>query len=256
MKQFLIDDQVVLVTGATGYLGHQMVKDLHELNAVVIVTARSKEKAEKLAMQFDERVYGFELDISDKASVARCAQEVGEKFGHIDVLVNNAYFGSVASFEDVTADDLDDSFDGTVKAVHYCTLSFLPYLRKSKAPRIINITSMYGMVAPNKHIYSSKADTNPLTYGVGKAGIIQYTKYAAMWLAEHKITVNSISYGPFPNPQHVKDKQFLDNLANMTMLKRIGSLEDVSSAVYFLSMPASSFVTGQNIVVDGGWTAW
>lgn len=256
MKQFSIANQVVVVTGATGYLGRQMVQDLHELNAVVIVTARSKEKAEELAMQFGECVHGFELDISDEGSVARCAKEIGEKFGHIDVLVNNAYFGSAASFEDVTANDLDNSFGGTVKAVHYCTLSFLPYLRKSMAPRIINIASMYGMVSPNKHIYPRKTDTNPLTYGVGKAGIIQYVKYAAMWLAEHKITVNSISYGPFPNPQHVKDKQFLDNLADMTMLKRVGKLEDVSSAVYFLSMPASSFVTGQNIVVDGGWTAW
>jgi len=111
-------------------------------------------------------------------------------------------------------------------------------------------------VSPNPEIYSTEEMINPLSYGVGKAGIIQYTKYAAMKLAKYNITVNTISYGPFPNINKVQDKVFLSALSNKTFVKRIGKPEEVTSAVYFLSLDESSYITGQNIVVDGGWTSW
>ena len=119
---------------------------------------------------------------------------------------------------------------------------------------IINIGSMYGVVAPDLTIYGDSGQDNPLYYGVAKAGVIHLTKYAASNLGAKNIRVNTVSPGPFPNPAKQPPGDFLSNLENKTLLRRIGFPHEVAGAVAFLASDAASYITGTNIVVDGGWT--
>jgi len=254
---FSIKDKVVLITGATGYLGSKMVEHLSLAGAKVIVLStdinKSFELCDKLKLPKEQ---AFEIDVSNKKSVIDTFEKVFKRFYKIDVLINNAHFGVTKKFSEYSKDDWNKSFDGTVISIDTTTQAVIPYMKKNISSRIINISSMYGIVSPDPSIYASEEMINPLSYGVGKAGVIQYTKYTAMKLAPYNINVNTVSYGPFPNINFVKDKSFLNNLENKTFLKRIGKPEEVTSAVYFLSLDESSYITGQNIIVDGGWTSW
>ncbi|GMN90417.1 SDR family oxidoreductase [Francisella sciaenopsi] len=254
---YSIKDKVVVITGATGYLGSQMVEDLSFSGAKVILLSRDiaklRDLCDRLQLGYEQ---AFEVDVSNEKNVKDIIFEIYNKFGKIDVLVNNAYFGIAKKFAENSQSDWQLNMQGTIVSTDIMTQAVSYYMKKTGGGRIINISSMYGMVVPNPEVYSTEDMINPLGYGVGKAGIIQYTKYAAMMLAKYNINVNTVSYGPFPNLSIVKDKEFINKLANKTFLKRIGVSKEVTSAIYFLSLDESSFITGQNIVVDGGWTSW
>jgi NAD(P)-dependent dehydrogenase (short-subunit alcohol dehydrogenase family) len=254
---YSIKDKVILITGATGYLGSKMVEHLSKAGAKVIVLSTNIEKSKKLCKKLNISLnQAFEIDISDKKKVALVFRSIYKLFNKIDVLVNNAYYGISKSFFKYSKKDWNTSLEGTVVSIDITTQEIIPYMKKNKFGRIINISSMYGFVSPNPDVYLDEISINPLSYGVGKAAIIQYTKYAAMMLAKYNINVNTISYGPFPNINIIKDKSFLSKLSNKTFLKRVGRSDEVSSSVYFLSLDESSYITGQNIIIDGGWTSW
>lgn len=254
---YSVKDKVILITGATGYLGSKMVEHLTVAGAKVISISRDFDKLKKLSNKLSIPLEQFfEVDVSDEVSVKNAFEQIFKAFDRIDVLVNNAYFGISKKFNDYSRQDWYMSLDGTIVSVDITTQAVVPYMKNNRKGRIINISSMYGMVSPNPEIYSTEEMINPLSYGVGKAGVIQYTKYVAMMLAKYNINVNTISYGPFPNPEYVKDKEFLTKLAKKTFLNRVGKSEEVTAAVFFLSLDENSFLTGQNIIVDGGWTSW
>lgn len=258
MKEiFSLKDKVIVITGATGYLGSQMVEDLMSSHAKVIVLSTKQKKANKLCKKLNISILNaFEIDITNEKKTKKVFNKIVKAFGRIDVLVNNACISVAKDFDKYSLEDWELSMKGSVIATDIVTQAVIPYMKEKKKGRIINISSMYGIVAPNPDVYPQENMINPLTYGVGKAGIIQYSKYCAMNLAQFNINVNSISFGPFPNLEKVKNKIFLSNLAKKTFLKRIGNAKEVSSTVYFLSLDESSYITGQNIVVDGGWTSW
>ena len=133
--------------------------------------------------------------------------------------------------------------------------SIIPIMEKNKFGSIINISSMYGMVSPDPSIYGSSGHNNPPNYGAGKAAIIQFTRYTACHLAKKGIRVNSVSPGPFPKPD-VTDMRFISNLKKKTPMGRLGQPHEIKGVIVFLASQSSSFVTGTNISVDGGWTAW
>ncbi len=254
---FSIKDKVIVITGATGYLGSKLVEHLDSAESKVMILSTSLQKSINLCEELNiPKEQAFELDVSNKESVKNCFKTIYDQFGKIDVLINNAYFGIAKKYDTYTKDEWYKSFDGTVVSIDTATQAVVPYMKKNRHSSIINISSMYGMISPNPEVYPKEEMINPLSYGVGKAGVIQYTKYLAMSLAKYNISVNTISYGPFPNINLVKDKGFLQNLANKTFVKRIGKPEEATSAAYFLSLDESSYITGQNIVVDGGWTSW
>ena len=255
---FSIKNKVFVITGATGHLGSQMVEHLHSSGAIVMVLSKKLTKAKALCEKLDiDENQAVEVDISSKKSINLAFKYIYENFLTIDVLVNNAFFGVSKKYTDYSKNDWYESLDGSIVSVDMVTQTALKYMKNNKSGRVINISSMYGIVAPNPEVYPAKEMINPLSYGVGKAAIIQYTKYLAAMLGEEGITVNTISYGPFPNSDKPENSEvFLQNLAQKTFVKRIGSSEEVTSAVYFLSLDESSYVTAQNIIVDGGWTSW
>lgn len=254
---FSLQNKIIAITGATGYLGSAMCEHLHQSGAIVILLVRNIDKAQILCQSLGiDSNQIIPIDITDPTSIHQAFWLIIERFKRLDVLVNNAAFTKPKNFGNYTKNDWIENFEGSVIATDMLIQEATKYMKPKQFGRLINISSMYGMLSPDESIYPNEASINPLAYGIGKAGIIQYTKYAAMKLAKFNITVNTISYGPFPNPNNVIDETFLQALASKTFLKRIGQAKEVTSAVFFLALDESSYVTGQNIVVDGGWTSW
>ena len=129
-------------------------------------------------------------------------------------------------------------------------------MKKQKTGSIINIASIYGTVSPDPEIYENSGFDNPPEYGAGKAAIIQFTRYIAVHNAKYGVRANSISPGPFPNQTVQKNKKFMNNLKRKIPMNRIGHPNELKGITIFLASNASSFLTGENIHVDGGWTAW
>ena len=254
---YSIEDKVIVITGATGYLGSAMCEDLSKAGAKVIVLSRNLEKAKRLCHKIKiSQEQAFEIDVTSNESIESCVKNIVSKFEKIDILVNNVCLVKPIPFGKYTRDDWQINLDGSIISIDMMTQEVLKYMIPRKKGKIINISSMYGLISPDESIYEDKENVNPIAYGVGKAGVIQYTKYTAMKLAKYNINVNCITYGPFPNLENVKDKKFLNALSNKTFLKRVGVSKETTSAVYFLSLDESSYITGQNIIVDGGWTSW
>ncbi|MGH3544731.1 MAG: SDR family oxidoreductase, partial [Mycobacteriales bacterium] len=146
-----------------------------------------------------------------------------------------------------------------VAAAHALIKEALPLLKRAArdgSPSVINIASMYGMVSPDPHMYADEQLQNPPYYGAAKAALLQLTRHAATHLGSQGIRVNAISPGPFPAGAPPTDPQLLTRLARRVPLGRVGRPDELRTAVLFLASPASTFITGINIPVDGGWTAW
>ncbi|WP_153020698.1 SDR family oxidoreductase, partial [Pseudomonas sp. BMS12] len=153
------------------------------------------------------------------------------------------------------------SYEVTLVAAHNMLRHALPCLRqaveKSGYASVINIASMYGLVSPDHGVYSSPQSVNPPFYGAAKAGLIQWSRYAACEFGRENIRVNSLSPGPFPSKSvQIDNPSFVESLSKKVPLGRIGYSDEIKGPVLFLASSASSFVNGANISVDGGWTSW
>ena len=258
-KLFDLTGKVCIVTGGTGYLGVENVKILKDFGATVVVAdIRASEERWKNAQQSVADCF-VECDVSSTESIRNCFRTIAEKFGGIDVLVNcasyGAGYGKGSQIEYMDDEVWNRGIDGTAGVVFRGTREVIPYM-KEKGGSIINYCSMYGLVSPDLRIYGDNPQKQPPNYGTGKSGVAQFTRYAAGALGEYGIRVNAITPGPFPNPANQTDEEFNRKLAGKTMLGRIGKSSEIAGAVLLLASDASTFMTGSNIVVDGGWTAW
>ena len=257
MHLFSLKGKVAIVTGGYGYLGHAFVEALQEAGATVVVGGRSYDKFERV-FAGKERIVFFSMDISKTVQIRDCFRRVFDEYGHIDILVNNAIYLSGQFPEEITDDDLSYSFDGTLSSVFRCIREVIPYMKQAKGGNIVNIASMYGLVAPNFKVYDGacRKNFNPPQYGAAKAGIVQLTKFFAEYLIPYGIRVNSISPGPFPSIKVQEDQEFIKRLSESNPSGRIGNPEDLKGAIVYLTSNASRYVVGQNLHVDGGWTIW
>ena len=198
-------------------------------------------------------------DVSSSESIRACFQKVYDTYGRLDVLVNcasyGAGYGKGSQLEYMDDETWNKGLDGSLGVVFRGTREAVPFM-KEHGGSVINYCSMYGIVAPDLRIYGDNPQKQPPNYGAGKAGVAQFTRYAAGALAEYGIRVNAITPGPFPNPKNQDDAAFNAQLAGKTMLGRFGQSYEIAGAVLLLASDASSFMTGSNITVDGGWTAW
>jgi gluconate 5-dehydrogenase len=199
------------------------------------------------------------LDISSTESVQNCYKTVYEKYGHIDSVVHcasyGAGFGKDAKLEFMNDETFEKGLGGNIVATFRMIREAVPYM-KEKGGSFVTFGSMYGVVSPDLRIYGDNPQKQPPNYGAGKAAVDQITRYAAGALAEYGIRVNAVTPGPFPNPNNQNDAEFNAKLAGKTMLGRFGQSYEMAGAVLLLASDAASFMTGTNIVVDGGWTAW
>lgn len=254
-----LKNKTVFITGGAGYLGTAMCHSLAEQGANIVICSREDEKCKKLASILSSKYgidsIGLEVDVLNIPSITKAIDKTIEKFGTLDILINNAWSGKKNTFESITYEDWKYDIDMCLNAVFYTTKEATEYLKKSKGI-IVNIASMYGHVAPDYRIYDGKEFANPPSYGAAKAGVIQLTKYLASFLSPYNIRVNSISPGPFPFPETQKHELFMEKLSSKNMMNRIGQPEDLKGIIAFLCSDASNYVTGQNICIDGGWAAW
>ena len=258
-KLFDMTGKICIVTGGTGYLGSENVKVLKDFGAtVVIADIRAAEERWANAVQPVGDMF-VECDVSSSESIRACFQKVADKYGRIDVLVNcacyGAGYGKGSQLEFMEDEVFNKGVDGSLGVVFRGCREVVPFM-KEKGGSIINYCSMYGLVSPDLRIYGDNPQKQPPNYGAGKAAVAQITRYAACALSEYGIRVNAVTPGPFPNPKNQDDARFNQELANKTMLGRFGQSYEMAGAVLLLATDASSFMTGTNIVVDGGWTAW
>lgn len=250
-----VKNKIIIVTGGYGHLGKAIVQGLATQGAIVYVVGRDGKKFSE-SFQHDPRAIKFmEGDVSMSESIGKAFSSVVKEAGKIDVLVNNAMYLAGQSPEEMSDDEWSTGVDGTLGSVFRCIREIIPVMKQQKAGKIINVSSMYGMIAPDFSIYeASPGFLNPPHYGAAKAGVIQLTKYYASYLGPYGITVNCISPGPFPSEAVQKDKGFIARLGEKTLLGRIGRPEDLAGAFVFLASDSANYITGQNIAVDGGWT--
>lgn len=258
-----LNDQVVIVTGGAGRLGSQMCDALAEAGAHVVVAARNLDhsltKANQLSSQCQEAM-AVQTDVTSPESVRKMVRDVEAKFGRIDVLVNNAYSGTHKSFEEMSLEDFESALRGALSSSFLCSQAVCPLMKAAKMGVIVNVASIYGMVSPDQRIYDKVGNNSPCNYGAAKAGVIQFTRWLATYLAPFNIRVNCLTPGGFLNESMLDVPDFEDafvrKYCDRTPLGRMGGKTDLKGAIVFLASRASEYVTGQNLVIDGGWTAW
>jgi NAD(P)-dependent dehydrogenase (short-subunit alcohol dehydrogenase family) len=269
---FSLKDKTALLTGASGYLGRTFSRALLENGARLIALGRSDRLGKEVTNWQHEfgrdRVFSHQIDMYDLEALGALLDTIVKGEKSIDVLINNAHeLGSntgfnveAGSFENASYDQWERHFLGGIYWPALTAQKVGPKMKAQKAGSIINISTMYALVAPSPALYEGTELLNPPGYSASKAALLALTRYLASFWGRHGIRANAILPGPFSN---VEDKSpnsvpegdpFLERLRNRTCLGRIGHPRELIGALLYLASDASSYTTGQAVSVDGGWT--
>lgn len=253
-RMFALQGKVVFITGAAGQLGRALCRAYTAAGAIVVasdIAANLKDKCSDCCSAF------FELDIADKDVVTDVFAQSVDMFGGIDILVNNAGVSVFEPFEERTAESFDWVTNVNLKGTFNCIQAFDAISSDTNSQKsIVNIASLYGVVSPDPRIYTDCARKNSEVYGATKAAIIQMTKYFAVHLAAKNIRVNAISPGGIFNPESPQGEDFVKNYSYRCPMGKMADVEDMVGGVLYASSAAAKYLTGQNIVIDGGMTCW
>ncbi|MBN2703868.1 MAG: SDR family oxidoreductase [Pontiellaceae bacterium] len=255
--------RTVVITGGAGHIGRAMASALAELGASVAVADlhadACQETVDQLVKGHGIEAEAFPVNLADEPAVRELPGRVADRFGGLDVLVNCAAFvgtsgleGWVVPFEEQSSDTWRKALEVNLSSVFVLTQSATPYLKKSGRGNIINISSIYGVYGPDLRLYEGTAMGSPAAYAASKGGLIQFTRWCATVLAPD-IRVNAITPGGVFRDQ---DPRFVDRYIGKTPLRRMAKEEDFKGAVCYLASDLSAYVTGQNLVVDGGFGVW
>jgi gluconate 5-dehydrogenase len=257
-RLFDLTGRVVLITGATGYLGSAMADALAEAGASVVVTSRRTEDARGVAGRLPVRGgavhHGVGLDHMDEASVRRGFEAAVAAAGRVDALVCNGHEPLGADWRQVTAEQFNRQL---ANATGYFVLARLlrdHVLGRAAKGSIILLGSMYGTVGSYPEVYEGVSVASPVAYHTLKGGIVHMARHLAVYWAKDGVRVNCLSPGPFPSER--APDGLVERLSGRSPMGRMGRPEELKGPVVFLVSDASSYVTGQNLLVDGGWTAW
>ena len=263
-KWFDVSGRVVVLTGATGRLGRYYADLLSDGGAHVVLFDLDQAVCERLAgelsQKYGTRALGLAVDISSKPEVFAAVEKVVTQLGRVDVLINNAaaqqltvFDGDICSVEEFPLEVWQANLDVNLTGALLCTQAVGKQMVEQGGGVILNIGSVYGVVACDQRIYGNSRINSSIAYATTKSGLVNFTRYLASYWQGKNIRVNCLSPGGVFNNQN---PEFLENYVYKTMLKRMASLDDLGSAVLYLVSDASSWVTGTNLVVDGGFTAW
>jgi len=256
-----LKDEVALVTGAGGQLGAEIVSALLQCGAKVIAIDSSSDALEKKTIAMDwasKPVLTIAADIRKRENVSNVFDQSIAHFGKIHHLINNAGVSVFEPFLERAEESIDLVMDVNLKGTLFCIQEYLKQKKTMPALRgvIINVASHYGMISPDPRIYTDCDRKNSEIYGATKAGIIQMTRYFSVHAAEFGVRVNAVSPGGVRNPENPQGEDFQKNYAFRCPLGRMAETWEIIGPVIFLLSPAANYVTGQNIVVDGGMTSW
>ncbi len=255
---FSLEDKIAVVTGGTKKYGYYFCRALGEAGATVVVTSRDQGRANDAAQEFADmglKVFGYSLQLADDSSIEGFVDAVIADHGRIDVLVNNARTIPQMPASEVTREELDRAFTINLTGMILLTRRVVEEMKQAGGGNIINIGSIYGMVGQNPSIYRDPETSLSLDYPICKGGIIAYTKQLATTLAEHNIRANCLSLGGLRETIPDED-YFLPRYNERVPMGRMTTGEDVAGPIVFLASDASGYVTGVNLPVEGGLTAW
>ncbi len=256
-KLFDLKGKTCLITGASGYLGGAMARALAEAGGRVVVTSRELDRAVEVAGQLPDpnnvNHLGMVLDHMDVDGLPERFQTIFEKAGCIDVLINNGNEHCANDWTDISGEQFTRML---ANATGYFLLSRLVHhqaVNSGQPASIIMLGSMYGLVSSNPDAYRNICPANSVAYQTLKGGILQQTRHLAVNWAENAVRVNSLTPGPFPAES--ANPEMVERLKGYSPMRRMGYPAELKGAVVFLASEASSYMTGQNLVIDGGWTA-
>ena len=247
-----IDEKCVLVTGACGHFGSYIVPELWKLGAKVISVSHSP--------SVKKWEHSYCVDFYDREKTEKMLKVIRAEHT-IDVIVNIAYdmsnktgFNIEKGFlENLTFEEWSLAFQSGLYWPFMVT-QIIGEQMKEKGGSIINVGSMYSIVSPSPELYEKEGFHNPITYTSMKSGLLGFSRYVAAFWGQFGIRCNTLLPGAFPNGIAKRSQTFIDRLVKKTSLKRVGELEDLMGALVFLASDASSFMTGQVLCIDGGWT--
>lgn len=239
--------KVIIITGGSGLIGKPIMDHCRNNGAIAInVDINGKTDLAKGEIQ---------CDITTKDGVDYLIRKVLNYYHRIDGLVNNAYPRTAdwgTKFEDIPFESWQKNVDMQMNSVFLLCQRVLETMKKQKSGSIVNIASIYGVVGNDFTIYEGYGGTSPAAYSAIKGGIINFSRYLASYFGKDNIRVNCVSPGGIKDNQH---PSFVERYENKSLLKRMGNAEEIAPAVTFLLSDEASFITGHNLLVDGGWTA-
>lgn len=254
-KIYNFKNKNIVISGAFGSLGKHLVSQYLKYGANLYLTDLNTVKIKKKFNK--QKIYYFNCDFEKISNVEKLVLDIKKKFKKVDILVNNAAIVGESMKSGWNTNFLNQSIEGWNKSykinllpVFFLIQKLIPILN-SKESNIVNISSIYGTSVPNFQIYEKTNIFNPLAYSVSKAGIIYLTKWLAKLLGRKKIRVNTISPGGIFRNQN---KKFLRNYIMQCPLGRMATEKDVVNSCLFLTSNEASYITGQNLIVDGGFT--
>ena len=239
--------KIILVTGGSGLLGKEIIKNINNNNGIAInLDIACKDNADKTS---------FFFDVTNDNSIEKGINKILSFYGKIDGLVNNAYprtddWGN--KFEEVSNNAFNKNIEMQLSQVFAVSKPVLEIMKNQKSGSLVNIASIYGIVANDFSVYEGTDLTSPVAYSAVKGGLINLNRYFASYFGKYNVRSNCVSPGGIYNDQDIK---FVEQYKNKVPMKRMGNPEDISPIISFLLSDNANYITGQNIAVDGGWTA-
>tara|TARA_B100001013_G_scaffold108304_1_gene62049 strand:+ start:61 stop:909 length:849 start_codon:yes stop_codon:yes gene_type:complete len=279
LKKFSLKDKTAIITGGTGLLGSVYTHSLLSLGASVIIIDKKIDKTKfiknlvkeyNLTKEIINKIKFVKCDITNKNQIDKSFKKIRSNLKNLKVLINNASLVKQVGNDDLRdtykpflqmkQKDWEDFFSVDLTGTLLVTQKCIPFLQKNGGGSIINISSTYGILSPDQRIYESLSPKNskqkiekPIGYSISKSGVLNMTRFLATKFAEDKIRVNTLTLGGVydNNP-----KTFVKSYSNKTPLRRMADKNEYAGPIIFLATDASSYMTGSNLVVDGGWSTW
>lgn len=245
-----LDNKVAIVTGGTKGIGWGIAEGLAQAGAAVVIASRHQDECDAAASrlrQFNIKAIGMKTDVTIQTEVQNLIDRTVETFGHLDIIINNAGSAVTKKAEELKEEDWNRVIDIDLKSVFFCSQAAGRVMITQNHGKIINIASMLGLVA----------EKQVLPYCAAKGGVLQMTKALALEWARYNIQVNAICPGYVVtsiNKEELHQEKVFNHIIAKIPMRRFGEPDDISGAAVFLASDASNYMTGQSIVIDGGWT--
>ena len=259
-EKFSLEGKVIIISGGMGLIGRAFTEACAQYGASVVVAdiekMKPEEHSDKLNHRFPGKILGVTVDAGKRKDVEALKQKTIEKFGRIDGLVNchqnktAKFFAKIEEYED---NDWDAVVETNLKGTYLTCQIIGSYMAEQGSGSIVNMPSTYSVVAPNQNLYKGTSLGCPAAYSASKGGVMALSQYLSTYWADKGVRVNQITpHGVWNN----HEEKFEENFSKFSPMKRMSYNHEVAGALVFLLSEASSYVTGDNIRVDGGWTAW